>query len=100
MSFGLFKKGVNSTDKKLIKRFVAAGWPVDKISNKISVEVKVVKRVIAFQAGKTPPPVASAETETEAVVRMLADDKDATDIAVELDVELDVIEKIIESLDD
>ena len=97
MSFGIFKSGANTTDKKLIRRFNNAGWSVDKMSNKLSITPEVIERIIAFQAGKKPVPVAP-ETQEEAVVRMLADDKDATDIAVELDVELDVIEAIIEGL--
>lgn len=50
MSFGLKKYGVNNTDKRLIKRYVAARWPLDKISNKLSVHEKVVQRVINDQA--------------------------------------------------
>jgi ethanolamine utilization protein EutQ (cupin superfamily) len=52
MSFGLKKTGANNTDKKLIARYVAAQWPVDKISSKLSIEADVVERVIKAQGGK------------------------------------------------
>lgn len=62
MSFGLFKNGVNSTDKKLIKRFTAAGWPIDKISQKLSVRPAVIKKLIAYNAAQeTSAPVAEVE---------------------------------------
>ncbi len=66
MSFGLYKKGVNNTDKRLIKRFTAAGWPVDKISNKLSVVPELVAKVIAIQAsGGGKPDVVEKETAVE-----------------------------------
>ena len=65
MSFGIKKYGVNNTDKKLIKRYVAAGWPLDKISNKLSVHAPVVQGVINRQAKETKP-VAAAVAETPA----------------------------------
>jgi hypothetical protein len=44
MSFGLFKDGANTTDKKLMQRYLDAGWPLDKISNKLSIRLKVIER--------------------------------------------------------
>ena len=50
MSFGLFKSGANNTDKRLIRRYVAAGWPVDKISSKLSIKPTLVKKIVSYQA--------------------------------------------------
>lgn len=76
MSFGIKKYGVNNTDKKLIARFVRAGWPLDKISNKLSVHTSLIQKVINFQAKKGVaaeakpasaqlPAAAEVETEVE-----------------------------------
>ena len=65
MSFGTRKSGANSTDKKLLKRYVAAGWEVDKIANKLSLTPALVKRMIAFGKKDAPAkyedPVADEE---------------------------------------
>ena len=68
MSFGCFKNGVNSTDKRLIKRFTAAGWPVDKISAKLSVRPAIIEKFIARQADPVAATAAEPVAEVEAPV--------------------------------
>ena len=53
MAFGLFKNGVNSTDKRMIMKFVKWGWSIDQIASKLSVVPALVQRVINFQHLKT-----------------------------------------------
>jgi len=64
MSFGTCKSGANTTDKKLIKRYVAAGWAIDKIASKLSLRPKLVANIVDFNAhAKKGAPVSEAEAE-------------------------------------
>ncbi len=50
MAFGLYKNGANSTDKRMIRKYVRWGWSIDQIANKLSIVGPVIQRVINFQA--------------------------------------------------
>lgn len=92
MSFGIKKYGVNNTDKKLIRRYVAAGWPLDKIANKLSIHAPVIQKVINHQAANAEPvkaaaaqPAAAAEVESAPipVEVVVTDEPDAEPTAAE-----------------
>ena len=100
MSFGRNKAGSNSSDKKYARAWAKAGMSVDKIAAKLSLSPEMVKTILERNKAGNAPVATPVETVEQTVARLNDEGKDATDIAIELDMEVDVVETIIEGLDD
>lgn len=74
MSFGCYKNGTNNTDRKLITQWTAAGWPIDKISAKLSIRTPIIE---AFLAESAPDKKAAKTEKVDAPEKVAKTEKPA-----------------------